>query len=514
MSERAAIYVRVSSAGQAEEGTSLETQEQRCRTFCQEKGYGIVGVFRDVSSGAEWRDRKGLSEARQLIRDGAATVLLSYAIDRLSRHQTGLAILSEEAEEHGARLEFVTESFEDSAVGRFIRGAKAFAAEVEREKIIERTGRGLRARVASGKPLAGIKPPYGYRWKDEAKSGLVVCEDEAAVVRRVYRDLVAGESAAAIARALTAEGIPSPTGLPRWGAGVLCVLVRHPAYKGQAVSYRWKMLKKRPGTKRPGRAERPPEEWAALPDGTAPALVSPRQWERAIRALEGLVTPGSRPGPKSAHRLLAGGFAVCGSCGGTLVGSSGRDGWRSYVCGANKRVTSEGCASPVTISQARIDAAVWQHIRDTFGDPRKLASLLARARTKEAKQHPAADARFLARKLAECDRRAANLTRSLAGADDEDEAAAIRKELRDVLAEKRRHERERDEANVRQRGSRLADLDALTDAPLVVERAGQDHARKRKALALFGVRVTVFRGDLRTARRTGERWRITSLLGD
>jgi DNA invertase Pin-like site-specific DNA recombinase len=45
-------------------------------------------------------------------------------------------------ERGGARLEFVTETFEDTAIGRFILAARAFTAEVEREKIAERTMRG------------------------------------------------------------------------------------------------------------------------------------------------------------------------------------------------------------------------------------------------------------------------------------------------------------------------------------------------------------------------------------
>src|SRR3712207_6852742 len=51
------------------------------------------------------------------------------------------------------------------------RSAKAFAAEVEREKIAERTQRGLRARVATGKPTGTGAAPYGLRWRDDAKSG-------------------------------------------------------------------------------------------------------------------------------------------------------------------------------------------------------------------------------------------------------------------------------------------------------------------------------------------------------
>ena len=128
---RVAIYTRVSSPGQEEDGTSLDTQLERCRLYAEQNGYQVVGVYSEVFTGTEYRDRKELSALREVVRSKSADVVLAYAIDRLSRNQAHVYILADEFGDHGARLEFVTESFEDSAVGRFIRSAKAFAAEVE-----------------------------------------------------------------------------------------------------------------------------------------------------------------------------------------------------------------------------------------------------------------------------------------------------------------------------------------------------------------------------------------------
>lgn len=64
----------------------------------------------------------------------------------------------------GAQLEFVTEWFEDTAIGRFILASRAFIAEVEREKIAERTMRGKEERARSGKIPQGSARLYGYRY--------------------------------------------------------------------------------------------------------------------------------------------------------------------------------------------------------------------------------------------------------------------------------------------------------------------------------------------------------------
>jgi site-specific DNA recombinase len=225
---RAVIYTRVSSQGQ-EDNASLATQEARCRTYADEHGYHVVGIFTDVHTGAQYRERSGLTALRAEVRAGAVDIVLAFALDRLSRNQAHLAVLAEEVEEHGGRLEFVTEAFEDSAVGKFIRSAKSFAAEVEREKLSERTVRGRIARVQSGKLIPGSRPPYGYRWRDEAKGQLDEDPTTGPVARRMFAAVAGGMSLGRLAASLMQDGIPTPTGKGVWHASTLSSILHHPA---------------------------------------------------------------------------------------------------------------------------------------------------------------------------------------------------------------------------------------------------------------------------------------------
>ena len=62
----------------------------------------------------------------------------------------------------GTKLQFVTEKFEDTAIGRFILAARAFIGEVELEKIAERTMRGKAERAKAGKiPRALVSAATG-----------------------------------------------------------------------------------------------------------------------------------------------------------------------------------------------------------------------------------------------------------------------------------------------------------------------------------------------------------------
>jgi DNA invertase Pin-like site-specific DNA recombinase len=150
---KVAIYCRVSTVSQEEEGTSLDTQEAHCRQYAIAKGYQIdeQHVYRETYSGAELWERPRLTPLRAALRQGAVQDLIAYAIDRLSRDPVHLGVIISEAEYHGAQVEFVTEPIDKSPEGQLIRFVRGYAAQVEREKIRERALRGKLARVQSGK---------------------------------------------------------------------------------------------------------------------------------------------------------------------------------------------------------------------------------------------------------------------------------------------------------------------------------------------------------------------------
>src|SRR5215212_12028442 len=136
MSEtRVHIYCRVSSQGQ-EDNTSLGTQEAACLALAAERHLPVASVAHEVWSGGD-RHRPELDAMLARLLPG--DTVLAYALDRLSRSQVDTAILIDRIEGAGASLQLVTEDFEKSATGSFLRGAKAFAAELELEKIRERT---------------------------------------------------------------------------------------------------------------------------------------------------------------------------------------------------------------------------------------------------------------------------------------------------------------------------------------------------------------------------------------
>jgi site-specific DNA recombinase len=157
------LYCRVSTDPQ-EDNTSLDEQEATGRAYCAENGLLIGMVYREVFSGFQYREREKLDLMRRRYREGKIQGVVIRTLDRLSRSQVHNAILMEEMEHHSATLYCVKESIDDTPMGKFIRMVLAFVAEMEREKIMDRTTTGRVNKAKEGKVVSGSKAPYGWKW--------------------------------------------------------------------------------------------------------------------------------------------------------------------------------------------------------------------------------------------------------------------------------------------------------------------------------------------------------------
>ncbi len=397
----AAIYVRVSTGGQEQDGTSLETQEAACRRFAEAHGYTVdeAHVYREVHTGGELHGRPRLTAMRAAVRGREVDAAICYALDRLSRKQTHVAIVTDDFEQVDARLLFVTEDFEDGPVGTFIRNAKAFAAELEREKIRERTMRGRRARVESGRPLWGPRLLYGYRFTDGTRSGVAEDPAEAPVVRQVFAWAGAGRSIRAIMRELNDRGVPTSNGGAAWWHSAVHNLLTHPAYAGRAVGLRWVRVKGAGG--RGYNVLRPAEDRVELPEGLYPALVSPPGWELVQERLRRNKALAIRNNRTPEATLLRGGYARCGHCGATMTahpnGAGGK--WREYRCAG--RSANRGSCVGAKMGAQTLDRAVWDKLGAVIRDP---AIIEAELRRLEAEDPTADDLARVERMLGEVSR--------------------------------------------------------------------------------------------------------------
>jgi len=491
---RAAIYVRVSTTSQEVDGTSLVSQEDYCRKFAAEQGYqvGDEHIYREVHTGSELWERRKLTRLRESIARGEIEALIVYAVDRLSRKQAHIAIIADECERSGVSLLFVTEEFERSAVGEFIRGAKAFAAELEREKIKERTQRGLRSRIESGKLRGGGYPMFGYRWRDEQHSAYEIEPANAALVRRMFALAALGRSTRAIAMALDAEGVPTPRGKANWSHTSVQGILRNEQYTGEARAYR---IEARKINGKETRRKRAFDEQVALPAGTIPPLIDAATFTAAQERLDRNKAEAPRNHTEPERFLLRSGFITCGYCGHALTTRLARSQtgprYAFYrVNGGNGHVS---CGHYFGISAALLDRAVWSRVTDLLTQPELVAAEAAKRRTVDTSAPRLAEVQAA---LAATVRQQSNITRAVAQIDDDETTAPLVAELKTLAARKR--DLDKEHATLRREQEQWQatqdQLDGLaTWVRTVATNLDQlSYEERRLALTALGVKVRVW----------------------
>lgn len=494
-SNRAAIYCRVSSAIQETDGTSLDTQEIANRQYGVEHGYVIDDgqVFRETHSGFDLWERKKLALLREAVRRGDIDVVVVYAVDRLARNQAHLYILSEEFERSGVRLEFVSEPFENSAVGKFLRSAKAFAAEVEREKFKERSLRGKRARVSAGRLLHGKTPLYGYDWADEKRDRYIVNPLTSRIVQRIFEEYAQGRSLRAIGLGLGSDGISTPRGGNRWDFSTVALILKDGRYVGDAYAFRIRQFKEN------GRVKheiRPQEEWVALPDGVIPAIVRRDLFDTAAQRLH--------TNKKNATRRLANPEAYllrsrvrCGHCGYTMAArnSTSRDRqYHSYACTRYSKGWND-CPSH-TISNRVLDQVAWQRVESLLLDPHTVERELTRLQEEDP---TITDLETVERQLANLDRQMSNLVAHLANLP----AVAGEAVRRQIAALSQEHERLQTERDVilARRSVWNAAISRIGDVKTWCRRVSErlstvSFEEKRQVIETLDVEATVYRAHV------------------
>jgi site-specific DNA recombinase len=504
VNKRAVIYTRVSTAGQ-EENFSLGSQEAACRTFAESNGWTVVAVEQDVASGAN-RNRVGLDRALSMIERGEADTLLAHALDRISRHQIDVAVIVDRVEVARGTLALVTEDFEHSPVGTFIRSARAFAAEIELAKIGERTARGRHARLASGKPLAGRRAIYGYVWADAEKSRLAINPDTAPIVREIFDRYLNGGALRAIAMDLTARAVPTPSGQGhRWGASVVQRILSNPAYAGRytALQRRWE----RPTRGQPYRSRRARDDEQIVIPGIAPAIVTEAEFATVQARFAFNKKHAVRNNPHPEHYLLRAGYVRCGYCGYALGASSPEKG-RAIHANKERYVCGNLHCRAVTIAVSTLDANVWDLVCRVLRDPNIIAAEVARQEQDDTRGVEA-DCVAVERLLADVIAKQTNAASAIVALSDEDAAAPVRDMLR-ALAERRKELEAEKEALDKRRASKAGDRKRLVAFGAWAERVAANldtltYDERRMALEALGVAVEVYQVN----DETHPRWRAT-----
>lgn len=208
----AVVYCRVSTAGQAEEGVSLDAQQAACRRWCEQQGLSVLGVFVDagVSGAAEIADCPGLMDALTALQMNPGTVLLAHRRDRFARDVVRAVTLEKLAAATGGRLETVEGVSGNGPEEVLIRMISDVLSQYVRAKIAGNTRTALAHKKAKGERVGTC--PRGFR--DAGDGRLVADEQEQQVLALVKQLRASGLTLRAIADELGRQGFATRRGKP------------------------------------------------------------------------------------------------------------------------------------------------------------------------------------------------------------------------------------------------------------------------------------------------------------
>jgi site-specific DNA recombinase len=224
---RAALYARVSTDEQAQEGYSLDAQMATMRTFCEIHDLIIAGEYVDDGYSATNTRRKAY---RQMFEDRKGwDVLVVLKMDRIHRNSKNFMIMMEDLRKHGQEFISTYDKINTStAVGRFAMDMIQRIAQLESEQIGERTYMGMKEKAETGQGILGFTPPYGYGLRD---GSLYADENESPVARSIFDSYLSGCTMDEIAFSFNCDGTLTRKG-NAWNKYNLRTILHNPIYAG------------------------------------------------------------------------------------------------------------------------------------------------------------------------------------------------------------------------------------------------------------------------------------------
>ena len=195
-----ALYTRVSTDYQFEEGYSLDAQEEKLKKWCELKDYDYFKVYPDGGWSGSNLNRPKMQELIDDIKHDRIKAVIVYKLDRLSRSQKDTLYLLEDVFIPN-NVDFISlnENFDTStSYGRAMIGILSVFAQLERENIRERTRMGMYERVKDGYWMGGAGTPFGYDY--DPKQDILVPNEHADDVRSIFKLYIEGYSTTQLAK--------------------------------------------------------------------------------------------------------------------------------------------------------------------------------------------------------------------------------------------------------------------------------------------------------------------------
>ena len=334
--KRACAYVRVST-GHSAQMHSLENQvEYYERKIKANPGYAFCGIYSDAGISGSREDRLGFLAMMEAARAGLVDIILTKSISRFARNTELLLRSVRELRYLGVGVMFEEQRINTlRAEGELLLTVLASIAEEERRSVCKNIQWSIRTGYKRGKPSNAIQRLYGFR--KGADGRIEIDPEQAAVIQRIYRLYLLGETPPQIARILNDEKVPRDIAHP-WSGQNLLRILGNERYAGDCLLQKSFVAETGRQVCNKGQMDK------YYVREHHPAIISREDWEAAQRIRE----------TRKTKRYPLTGLLKCSRCGASLIRCAANTKRVTWVCATylhHRKIACAGTKLPDHIAQ-------------------------------------------------------------------------------------------------------------------------------------------------------------------
>lgn len=374
-----AIYTRVSTIEQAEEGYSNDEQERLLTNWCNKNGYEIYKCYSDRGiSGKDIKHRPALKELLKDAEEKKFDMVISWKINRISRKLSDVLKIVDIFEKNNITFKSYSEPFEtDTPAGKMQFQMMALIGEFERGTIAQNVKMGMCAKARAGEWCGGRVLGYDLVPIDDIQTGkrrktkLIINEKEAEVVRIIFNEYANGKGYKAITNKINKLGYKTKKGND-FSVGSIKDILTNPVYIGKVrynVRQNWSEKRRRNINANP-----------IITDGIHDSIIEESLWNKVQAVLE---SKKGKPARIYDGKFPLTGILKCPKCGAGMVimrtTNKLKDGTRRrltyYACGNWKNKGTAVCNSN-TIRCDKANEYVFSKISELLSNDKMIKSIV------------------------------------------------------------------------------------------------------------------------------------------
>lgn len=232
---RVAAYARVSTDHEDQQNSYEAQIDYYTGYITGREDWEFVKVYADEGiTGTSTRHRLGFQEMVADALDGKIDLIVTKSVSRFARNTVDSLTTIRELKDKGVECYFEKEQiWTFDGKGELMLTIMSSLAQEEARSISENCTWGQRKRIADGK----VSIPFGHflGFKRGPNGEILVDEEQAVTVRRIYSMFLQGMTPCGIAKQLTADGIKSPGGKDKWSQSTVKSILQNEKYKGDAL---------------------------------------------------------------------------------------------------------------------------------------------------------------------------------------------------------------------------------------------------------------------------------------